>query len=528
LKTLGNQTVTATDTVTASITRTSGPISVGTNAATHLSLARTVGFAVAGTAFNVTVTALDAANNVATGYAGTVHFTSTDVLAVLPPNSTLANGVGTFPVTLNTIGRQSVTATDTVTASITGALMIGVFSSSCQGQGKPCTDDIRIFPPCCHGLMCVAEGDREYCEPDPDADDFKIPSRFTATCTMDTARESHTATLLGLGIMLIAGGDNGSASLATAELFNSETHTFAPVGDMVNGRARHTATLLPNGAVLVTGGRDAQGNAQASAEIFNPANMSFAPTNSMSGARESHTATLLRGGKVLVAGGEDGNVALATAEVFDPATGTFAPTGSLDVARSFQTATLLKNGKVLVAGGRDAHGNVLASTELFDPVTGRFSPAQSMQSAREFHTATLLNDGRVLIAGGDDGSATLATAELFDPATGKFTAAGSMESARELYTATLRADGTVLVAGGVDFTSQAKERARAGQLLDSMATAELFDPASNKFSPTSAMTNARARHTATLLPEGEVVVIGGTLSGIPAQADFLASAELFQ
>lgn len=66
------------------------------------------------------MTALDQFNNTATGYAGTVHFTSTDGLATLPANSTLTNGVGTFSATLRTAGNQTITATDTVTASITG------------------------------------------------------------------------------------------------------------------------------------------------------------------------------------------------------------------------------------------------------------------------------------------------------------------------------------------------------------------------------------------------------------------------
>src|SRR5213079_880225 len=76
--------------------------------------------ATAGTAFNFAVTALDQFNNTATGYGGTVHFTSSDGQAVLPPNSTLTNGTGTFSATLKTPGNQTITATDTVTSSITG------------------------------------------------------------------------------------------------------------------------------------------------------------------------------------------------------------------------------------------------------------------------------------------------------------------------------------------------------------------------------------------------------------------------
>jgi hypothetical protein len=73
--------------------------------------------AVAGTAFQVTVTALDASNNVVASYSGTLHFASTDGQAVLPANSTLTNGKGTFAVTLNTAGNQTITATDTVAVS---------------------------------------------------------------------------------------------------------------------------------------------------------------------------------------------------------------------------------------------------------------------------------------------------------------------------------------------------------------------------------------------------------------------------
>jgi Beta-propeller repeat len=119
LKTSGNQTLTATDTVTASITGTSGAIAVGAGAATHFTVTAPAGVT-AGTAFNFTVTAQDALNNTATNYSGTVHFTSTDGAGILPANSTLSGGAGTFSATLKTVGARTITATDTVTASITG------------------------------------------------------------------------------------------------------------------------------------------------------------------------------------------------------------------------------------------------------------------------------------------------------------------------------------------------------------------------------------------------------------------------
>ena len=119
LKRSGAQTVTATDTVTATITGTSAAITVNPSAATHFTFS-VPGTAKSGTAINVTVYAKDAYNNTVTGYTGTVAFTSTDPLAVLPTSSKLTSGTGVFSVTFKTDGSQSVTATDTVTPSVTG------------------------------------------------------------------------------------------------------------------------------------------------------------------------------------------------------------------------------------------------------------------------------------------------------------------------------------------------------------------------------------------------------------------------
>ncbi|NEV00908.1 hypothetical protein [Bradyrhizobium uaiense] len=117
--TAGHQTITATDTANVGITGTSNAETVAGGAATHLLVSISAN-GTAGTPGTVTVTALDAHNNVASGYSGTVHFTSTDGHAVLPANMTLTNGVGSFSETFETVGNQTITATDTVSAGITG------------------------------------------------------------------------------------------------------------------------------------------------------------------------------------------------------------------------------------------------------------------------------------------------------------------------------------------------------------------------------------------------------------------------
>src|SRR5207237_2709647 len=141
LRTAGGRTVTATDTVTGTITGTSATITVLAGAATHYSVSAP-GSALAGTPFSITVTALDAFNNTVTGYAGTVHFTSSDGVATLPANSTLTNGSGTFGVTLQSTGSQSVTATDTITGSITGSANVTV-----NVNGNAATHFLVTAPP---------------------------------------------------------------------------------------------------------------------------------------------------------------------------------------------------------------------------------------------------------------------------------------------------------------------------------------------------------------------------------------------
>jgi hypothetical protein len=211
---------------------------------------------------------------------------------------------------------------------------------------------------------------------------------FTATGSMATARNLHTATLLGDGTVLVAGGGGGTGYLTSAEIYDPTTGTFSPTGNLAIPRYLHTATLLADGTVLIVG--------LASAEIYDPINGTFSTTGGLGTGRDYDTATLLADGTVLVVGGYDETGLLASAEIYDPATGTFSPTGSLATARYDHTATLLADGTVLIVGG--VNGNwYLASAEIYDPVTGTFSATGSLETARTYDTATLLADGTVLV-----------------------------------------------------------------------------------------------------------------------------------
>lgn len=205
-----------------------------------------------------------------------------------------------------------------------------------------------------------------------------------------------------------------------------------------------------------------------------------------------------------------------------PAAGSVVPTGSMILPRSGHTATRLPNGRVLIAGGMVRNGEFLADSEIYDPATGKFTAADKMSTRRVSHTATLLPNGKVLIVGGLEGryqaggrwmGRTLASAEIFDPATNTFTPTGRMSEARNAHGAVLLADGKVLIVGG----------AGDGDWRMPRATAELYDPATGTFSPAGTMSTPRIPHAVVLLKNGDALVAGGT----GPNRTVLASAELY-
>lgn len=381
---------------------------------------------------------------------------------------------------------------------------------------------------------------------------------FTPTGSMIHVGGIHTATLLPDGKLLVAGGSQGftedfeEAGQTDAELYDPATHLFITTGSMTAPRDLHTATLLLNGKVLMAGGFGAgldRPPTLSSAEVYDPATASFSTAGNMSTVRAAHAATLLPDGKVLIAGGggQGGfgfpafNFASATAEVYDPSTNSFSLTGAMGTARYAHTATPLPNGKILIAGGftsvsLSGASNALSTAELYDPTTGTFTPTGSMATARGGHTSTLLSNGQVLITGGlisvgplDQSSSTCGggspqtvvalTTELYDPAAGVFTPTGDMTTAREEHTATLLPDGKVLLVGGGTGSQGV------------LNTAEIYDPGTGLFTVTPSMETPRSAQTATLLPDGTVLVAGGNYNG--GRVDTLCSyatqtAEIFR
>jgi hypothetical protein len=283
---------------------------------------------------------------------------------------------------------------------------------------------------------------------------------------------------------------------------------FATVGPMSVPRSGHTATLLDDGNVLVVGGA-------AGAELFDPAANAFVTTGGPSGSGIGIASARLGDGRVLVAGGT-----VVEAEIYDPATGTFAPAGRLHASHVSPTATPLADGRVLIAGGVEGgKGRALESAEVFDPATGVFTEVAPMWSARTDHSATLLPTGEVLLVGGRNGWAPDSAddppwdplfAELFDPAAGVFTTADSMQTTRVRGQAVELADGSVLVLGGFgDWLQNIHEQPQDPPY------AERFDAGTRHFSALPTPHAAETSFTATRLPDGTVLLIGGNEGGRP-------------
>jgi N-acetylneuraminic acid mutarotase len=204
----------------------------------------------------------------------------------------------------------------------------------------------------------------------------------------------------------------------------------------------------------------------------------------------------LKNGNVLVAGGENGS-ALAEAEIYDAVQGSWSPASPMSTARSYHSATLLTNGLVLVAGGRNEAFDTVQSAEVYDASTNGWTLTGEMNFPRWSHTATLVPfGGKVLVAGGRQ-----LEAELYDPSSGHWTLTliGGITNALYGQTATLLPNGRVLVASGIDL----------GSAFETITNAWIYDPRTDSWSVTADLNQGRYGHTATALPNGCILVAGG-------------------
>ena len=315
---------------------------------------------------------------------------------------------------------------------------------------------------------------------------------------MTQPRYQHAATLLLNGRVLIAGGYAELLPTFTeppppntvfpqpkrhisAEMFDPETGTSSPTGDMTVGRDSDNGILLPDGRVLIV-----PGYGHLPIEMYDPHSGRFdvvahVPSNAM-----ISTATLLPSGRVFV-------TAMEHTGVFDPDARAFTSIFAMDHRRRLHTASLMKDGRVLIVGGirGGIKDGMVGRNLIYDPSSKAFAEAGNLQFDRLFHKAVLLQDGRVLIIGGIAGEGPFVpTAEMYNPETNAFSPAGV--SAIDPSAALLLPSGKVLLIRSIN-----------GDIV-------LYDPAAHEFSPTGHSIGWRSQPTVTLLTDGRVMVAGGS------------------
>jgi hypothetical protein len=292
--------------------------------------------------------------------------------------------------------------------------------------------------------------------------------------------------------------------------------------------------LLADGNVLVTGGQTGLSifpiQVLASAEIYHPKTNSWTSVAAMHAVRRMHSSIGLRDGRVLVVGGTNeapGSPRPAAqqeqAELYDPLRDRWTLAGAGLLPLSGEAATLMPDGMVLVTGGSADTGFATTRAELFDPTTNRWQPTTwPMATPRYGHTATLLPDGKVLLVGGyttqqqqvSGGviypvSELLTTSEMFDLRGNTLVRVGYSRITRFEHTATLLRNGTVLVVGSA---------------YASNADSQIFDPKNTEQWASTGLAMDRYLHTATMLADGRVLIAGGYGVGSPTTAWIFSTA----
>ena len=373
--------------------------------------------------------------------------------------------------------------------------------------------------------------------------------RFSfAPVPMMTGRAFHTATVVGQQPLILIGGTVTAWHPATTaetvvatptlsiERLDPNAYRFAAV-DCASGegeclqaaRLEHSATLLPSGNILVAGGTSemsADGEPIASAEVFDTtANRFFLNPSEMLQARKAHRGAV-SGNDALHVGGKRGTSALQEVEAFQ-SDGQFTAAPSLRSERHSFTLTALADGSLVATGGIASLGNTLTTCELLPPNPTQWIELTSatMNTARAHHTATLLEDGSIILVGGINDTASVQPApvptverlhvDASSPGTSSIDRLPNLREARWSHSATLMPDGTLWVIGGFG-------TARADAPLDTVEEISFTSSGGvNVRRLPIRLNQPRAGHRASLLPSGVLIVSGGVTldGGSPTIAD---------
>lgn len=334
---------------------------------------------------------------------------------------------------------------------------------------------------------------------------------------------------------LLVGGARGALlaqqAWATTEVYDMATNLFSPGPMMTVPRSLHTCTQLQNGQWLITGGVGATNDPHLTCELYDPVADTFVPTGSMLTPRTGHTATLLPSGKVLVTGGIQAMPTTPTqlqpireivnsTELYDPATGSWTAGPNMSTPRAGHSAIVRPNGQIALIGGISWDNVIIIgwapavrrSMDLYNPTTNAMTTGPQMATARSLIDPVDLGNNRFLFAGGINGITVIPfnpgnptnAAEIYDATANTWTTVAPMATARGNHRGWPIGNGRFVLTGGAN-----------GSILSPtpLNSTEIFDVATNAFTPGPAMAFARAGAAETINHQGQVQVFGGGTTG---------------
>jgi hypothetical protein len=329
------------------------------------------------------------------------------------------------------------------------------------------------------------------------------------------------SSLVGFGAALCA-----LVGVPVAHAATPDTWRAGP--SMLVAREAPAVAKLADGRVLFVGSAFDVPTART-AEIYSPATNSFTSAGSLNVSRFFPLAATLSDGRVLVVGGDTGNE--RTAEVYAPATDSWTATANdMRDARATAlitstggTVTALPGGEALAAGGTTTvNGTPTAHADRYMPSDNMFHNAADMHVARNVAAAAPLPGGKVLVVGGSDGTHALDSGEVYDPASDSWTPVeNSLATPHVTPTAVPLPGGRVLVFGGTTTPNPF-----LGANNDTTGS-EIYDPATNRFTPTGALVRSVVGASSAALSDGRVVAAGGATL-IALGGAVLGSAQVYE
>ena len=346
---------------------------------------------------------------------------------------------------------------------------------------------------------------------------LQVPVRrqaaWAVTGELAQPRAYASALTLPTGEIFVFGGldeqDPQVVSTIT-ELIDPLTGDARTLAQRLPGRLHHTVTLGWADRLVVAGGVVWDGSGFRSTDrvdVYLPYRHEWIPAAPLLQARSDHGAAPLPGGAVLVTGGNFNQRPLASSEIYDPRTDSWRDAAPLPHPRIRFSIAALPDGRVLVAGGLSQLGVPLATSVIYEPAQDRWVNGPDMSVARVQHAAVALPNGDILFVGGQFGASN--TAERFDAARYIFTFAGTLVRPRLVQQAAALPDGRVVVTGG-------SLEVPGRQDWVPVADAEIWSPATNTWSAFASPALTRALGDLVATRDG-LVLVGGIGDGLAAR-----------